>query len=105
MISLTTEDATQNTRVEKESGEIPMFTIDSFNYKDIDLIKIDVEGYEMKVLEGATETLKTVKFLMVELNSNTQKYGSSNIKVEKHIRSLGFKMLIKLWPDIVFYKV
>ena len=49
--------------------------------------------------------LKTVKFLMVELNSNTQKYGSSNIKVEKHIRSLGFKMLIKLWPDIVFYKV
>ena len=105
MVSLTTEDATQNTRIEKESGNISMFTIDSFNYNDIDLIKIDVEGYEMKVLEGATETLKTVKFLMVELNSNTKRYGSSNAKVEKHIRSLGFKMLIKIWPDIVFYKV
>ena len=30
-----------------------MHTVDHFNYSDVDFIKIDVEGYEMRVLEGA----------------------------------------------------
>ena len=41
--------------------EVPQVTLDSFLYDvdDIDLIKIDVEGYENEVLLGATEILKT----------------------------------------------
>jgi len=109
-ISLTTEDATQNTRVDG-TGEILMHTIDYYNYTDVDFIKIDVEGYEMRVLEGAKKTItfndenqSYVKFLMIELNNNTRKYGSSNLEIEKYIESLGFKILIKIWPDIVFYR-
>ena len=109
-ISLTTEDATQNTRVDG-TGEILMHTIDYYNYTDVDFIKIDVEGYEMRVLEGAKKTItfndenqSYVKFLKIELNNNTRKYGSSNLEIEKYIESLGFKILIKIWPDIVFYR-
>ena len=111
LISLTDETATQNTRIKNEEGEIPMHTIDYFNYTDVDLIKIDVEGYEMRVLEGAYKTLtfndenqSNVKYIMIELNNNTKKYGSSNLEIEKYIKSLGFKILIKTWPDIVFYR-
>jgi len=113
-VSLTQESATQNTRIEKESGDVQdvqMFNIDYWNYNDVDMIKIDVEGYEMHVLEGAHKTLtfndenqSNVQYIMMELNNNTKKYGSSNLEIEEYIKNLGFKILIKTWPDIVFYR-
>ena len=81
-----------------------MITIDSMEYQDVDMIKIDVEGYEMEVLKGATKTLESVQYLMIELNNNTKKYGSSNIEIEKYLKSLGFKVLMDHWPDKVFYR-
>ena len=102
-ISLTEDDFTQAKRVEKE-GDIRMVTLDSLAYENVDLIKIDVEGYEMEVLKGANNTLPGTQYLMIELNNNTKKYGSSNIDVEKHIKSLGFKLLLEHWPDKVFYR-
>lgn len=41
-----------------ESIEVPVRTLDSFGLKNIGFIKIDVEGAEQQVLEGAVETLK-----------------------------------------------
>jgi|TARA_B110000977_G_C10981625_1_gene456345 FkbM family methyltransferase len=102
-ISLTYDNFTQAKRVDKE-GDIKMITIDSLSYENIDLIKIDVEGYEMEVLKGAEKTLTNTQYLMIELNNNTKKYGSSNIDVEEHIEGLGFKLLMDHWPDKVFYR-
>ena len=102
-ISLTEDDFTQAKRVDKE-GNIRMITLDYLNYEKVDLIKIDVEGYEMEVLKGATKTLESVHYLMIELNNNTKKYGSSNIDIEKYMDSLGFKVLMEHWPDKVFYR-
>jgi FkbM family methyltransferase len=102
-VSLTVDNFTQAKRV-LENGTIRMINLDYMNYQDVDMIKIDVEGYEMQVLKGATNTLKNTKYLMIELNNNTKKYGSSNNEVEKYIQSLGFKLLIEHWPDKVFYR-
>jgi hypothetical protein len=41
---------------------------------------------------------------MIELNNNTKKYGSNNQDVERHLRGLGFNVLIEHWPDKVFYR-
>jgi FkbM family methyltransferase len=38
-------------------GSIRMATLDSFQLPVIDLLKIDVEGYELEVLQGGAETL------------------------------------------------
>ena len=102
-ISLTVDNFTQAKRV-LEKGTIRMVNLDYMNYQDVDMIKIDVEGYEMQVLKGATKTLENTKYLMIELNNNTKKYGSSNLEVEKYIASLGFKVLMDHWPDKVFYR-
>ena len=82
-----------------------MITLDSLEVDKVDMIKIDVEGYEMEVLKGAEKMLQSVKFLMIELNNNTKNYGSSNIEIEKHLESLGFKVLLNHWPDTVFYRI
>ena len=102
-ISLTEDDFTQAKRIDKD-GPIRMTTLDSLDYKDVDLIKIDVEGYEMQVLKGAEKTLGKVQYIMIELNNATKKYGSSNIEIENYIDSLGYKVLINHWPDKVFYR-
>lgn len=36
---------------------VPQETLDSYGFTDVDVIKIDVEGYEFQVLEGAVQTI------------------------------------------------
>ena len=104
-VKLTDESATQNTRVLLEKGETKINKLDSLDTKGIDMIKIDVEGLEMEVLRGASGKLKDIKYIMIELNNNSKRYGSSNIEIEKYLKFMGYKILIKTWPDIVYYKI
>ena len=87
-----------------ENGETKINKLDSLGYNDVDFIKIDVEGLEMEVLKGAARTLENVEYLMIELNGNSERYGSSKKDIKEHLKSLGFKILIKSWPDIVYTK-
>jgi FkbM family methyltransferase len=100
-VALTDDHFTQARRI-YSAGNISMKTVDSFQFEDVDLIKIDVEGFEMNVLRGAKNTLKSCKFLMIELNNNSKKYNSSNEEIEKYLQDLNFTTLIDKWPDKVF---
>ena len=56
--------------LEKRDGEylernVPVKKIDSFNFCDVDLIKIDVEGHEKSVLLGAQETIRQCRPIMI----------------------------------------
>lgn len=57
------------------------------------LIKIDVEGYETPVLEGAQEILKnqTLNSVIMELNGSGSRYGFDESKILELMLSNGFK--------------
>ena len=52
-------------------------TLDSFNLLRLDFYKIDVEGYELKVLNGSRETIERCKpVILLEINPKSlQRYG------------------------------
>ena len=56
------------------------------------MIKIDVEGFELEVLNGAKDVLKSLdlKYLLIELNNSSSQYGSSDEQVYGLIRQSGF---------------
>ena len=59
-------DNTGSTPVDRgKVGLTPMFPLDHFNLTDVDLIKIDVEGYELDVIKGAMETLRNNDPVMI----------------------------------------
>ena len=47
-------------------------TIDSYNFENVDLIKIDTEGYILPIINGMLETIERCSpFLYIELNEKT----------------------------------
>lgn len=70
------------TEVSLPFTEIEIRTMDAFvKGKGIDkpdLIKIDVEGFEMNVLSGAEQTLKSFPVLFIELDDNNLRMNNSN---------------------------
>ena len=63
MVCVNSEDKTNrgNTKLSLTGEKVPVMTIDSLNFSPISFIKIDVEGHEYSVLEGATETIHSQK--------------------------------------------
>jgi FkbM family methyltransferase len=73
---------------------VEMTTIDTYihTYRCPEVIKIDVEGFETEVLNGAEQTLKNenLKVLIVELVGHGKKYGFDEDIVKKKLSDLGF---------------
>ena len=69
---------------------IAVRTMDSFHFADVELIKIDVEGHEMDVLEGATATIANCRpALLIEIE---QRHHDDNIiDVFTKILQLGYQ--------------
>lgn len=67
--------------------KVPSVTLDRYitenNIKKVAILKIDVEGSEMKVLKGAEKSIDAhkIKKILIELNKNNQFFGTSNQKI------------------------
>jgi FkbM family methyltransferase len=81
-------------------------TIDSLNYADVSVIKIDVEGHEREVLEGARETIAREKpNLIVEIlggcNRNTY-YNEIQGFIDWVCDTFGYMIVAEVAHDYIF---
>lgn len=51
----------------KKTISVKTRTLDSFNYKNIDILKIDAQGAGYEIIEGAKKTLKNTTVVVIEL--------------------------------------
>jgi FkbM family methyltransferase len=67
-----------------KDGECIFKSLDSLNVQKMDIVKIDVEGHELEVLEGAKETIKRCKpiFIQIEINRADAPKRLARIKSE-----------------------
>jgi len=74
----------------QECIKVKAVTLDSVtdNLDKIDLLKIDVEGAELKVLKGARKTLVKTKFLLLEISFLRETEGVSNLDVLNEIHTV-----------------
>ena len=83
---------------EKEKGiEVKVGTLDDiFGDSCPDLMKIDVEGFEWPVLNGAAQTLQNPKLhsIIIELNENGSLYGYSETAIIDLLKSHDFASYI-----------
>lgn len=86
---------------EKESGQTSITTIDTCNYPTPDVIKIDTEGYETQVLEGAEKTLRKNQpklFLEVHDRNTVAQMGGSWERIYNLLSNLGGQYY-RIWDD------
>jgi FkbM family methyltransferase len=85
---------------EKGSVEIPCVTLDSFlgHIPKIDLLKVDVEGFETEVFKGAQETLKRTERIVVEVTGDCNRKGVDDV-----LKLSGFELTTQN-DDMFFYK-
>lgn len=94
----TSDGDTNNHVVDKKRKNTISVSVDTLDNLSLDkinkptLIKLDVEGFEYNVLQGAKKTLNNnnVEAIIVELNGCSNRFGLSDEMVDKEIESYGF---------------
>lgn len=107
-VSLNYLKNTFGTHINKEvSGTNICKTLDSFELTEVGFIKLDCEGYEPYILQGAEQTIKKYKpvILMEEKNYSKRYYGEAGNLAVDLLLAWGYTMEIS-WPKdcVMIYK-
>ena len=79
----------ENTYAHARDQTVPLNTLDSYQFEGVSLIKIDVEGHEYSVIEGAESTISSSKpALLVEIEQ--RHIGRPINEVFEKILSMGY---------------
>ena len=78
--------------------EVDVKTLDSFALKEYDMLVLDVQGYEMEVLEGAKETLKNIRIIFCEV-AIIELYKNAPLFSDIYKRLSDFEFIDIDWVD------
>jgi len=82
-------------KITNTPGDVSIMTVDSLNLDACDLMHLDVEGYEDKVIEGAFQTIDKYKPVVI----------LERQKGQELLFGRGYKLFKRLKMDSVYYYV
>jgi len=83
-----------------DAGSVPMQRLDEFEFENVDFIKIDVEGYEPGVIEGARETIMRCRPVMVvEEKDFGKEHGFKPMAAIEMLEAMGMTVLHNIGGD------
>ena len=81
--------------------KVPTLTLDTFvkrkKIKSIDILKVDIDGFEYEFLQGAKKTIKKnkVKVILIEVNDKKKNYIKKEKKIIDFLKRKNFTLLKK----------
>lgn len=77
--------------------------LDDFKFSDVDFIKIDVEGYELFVIQGAMDTINRCRPVMVveQKPGHAERYGLSTTAAVMFLEDEGYEVKAEIAGDFV----
>lgn len=77
-----------------DGSGVNVVALDSLGLRDVDLLQLDVEGYEWHALVGARNTIaRCLPLVQVELRDFTARYGKTTDDVLAFLNSFGYAMV------------
>lgn len=78
-------------RVDPQGPAVTVIALDELTLIDLDLLQLDIEGYEWHALMGAAQTIERCRpLIQVELRDIAVRYGRSNDEIRRLLASWGY---------------
>ena len=75
-------------------GKYKILPLDRYNFENVDFIKIDAEGFESLIAQGALETIRNNKpVILFERKQHAQRYGFEKDSFVEILKPYGYTML------------
>lgn len=88
-----------------DGQRVPVTTVDALGLNDVDLLQLDVEGYEWHALSGAFNTIHRCRpIIQVELRGFTDRYGKSDADVDGLLAGLNYRRVSEQPGNDVVYE-
>ena len=102
-VSMTQTTHSGTYHVSKTDGSIKIKTLDSYNFDNVDVIKIDAEGYELPILQGARNTIiKNRPWIQIEANKACLRYKYTKRELMHYLMDMGMERVTKKHPDQIW---
>mgnify|MGYP006276725423 FL=1 len=83
--------------------EVEVDMLDNFDTKDYNFLNMDVQGYELEVLKGATETLKHVDYVYCEVNRDEVYEGNAYVEeLDEFLSAYGMERVETSWEGQIW---
>lgn len=96
---------TDDEQVRLGAGLAPVIAVDQLGLRHVDLLMLDVEGYELHALRGAIETISRCRPVIVaELIGQAAVYGIEDAEIVGWLADMGYAQVARVVRDTVFVR-
>lgn len=89
----------RNSDWEGETFSVPVNILDNYHFEDVDFIKIDVEQFELQVVQGSLDTINKHKPVIMFENKRNE-----NDSVIEVLKNIGYKINKHKSDTVAYYE-